>query len=63
LGGPHNSPTKAAAKGNAPKDLMDNAVNFIKSSSNKQEAFNQIIKKYGSDLTEKQVEGMKKFVR
>jgi hypothetical protein len=63
LGGPHNSPTKAAAKGNAPKGLMDSAVNFIKSSSNKQEAFNQIIKKYGSDLTEKQVEGMKKFVR
>ena len=54
---------KPAAKGNAPKDLMDKAVNFIKSSSNKQEAFDQITKKYGSDLTEKQMEGLKKFVR
>lgn len=54
---------KAAAKGNVPKDLMDKAVNFIKSSSNKQEAFDQVLKKYGSDLTEKQVEGIKKFVR
>ena len=54
---------KPVAKGNAPKDLMDKAVNFIKSSSNKQEAFDQITKKYGSDLTEKQVEGLKKFVR
>jgi hypothetical protein len=54
---------KPDAKGNAPKDLMDKAVNFIKSSSNKQEAFDQITKKYGSDLTEKQMEGLKKFVR
>jgi len=62
LGGAPKSPTKAA-KGNAPKDLMDKAVNFIKSSSNKQEAFDQITKKYGSDLSEKQLEGLKKFVR
>ena len=54
---------KAAEKGNVPKDLMTNAINFIKSSSNKQEAFDQVLKKYGSDLTEKQVEGIKKFVR
>jgi hypothetical protein len=59
----NGGPTKAAPKGNAPKDLMDKAVNFIKSSSNKQEAFDQISKKYGSELTEKQVEGLKKFVR
>jgi len=63
VGVTHNGPTKAAPKGNAPKDLMDKAVNFIKSSSNKQEAFDQISKKYGSELTEKQVEGLKKFVR
>jgi len=67
LGGPHNSPTKAASKpaaqGNAPKDLMDKAVNFVKSSSNKEEAYQQVLKKYGSDLSERQLEGLKKFVR
>mgnify|MGYP006908246389 CR=1 FL=1 len=54
---------KPAAKGNAPKDLMDKAVNFVKSSSNKEEAYQQVLKKYGSDLSEKQLEGLKKFVR
>ena len=54
---------RPAAKGNAPKDLMDKAVNFVKSSSNKEEAYQQVLKKYGSDLSEKQLEGLKKFVR
>ena len=55
--------SKPAAKGNGEKTLMDNSINFIKSSSNKQEAYDQVIKKYGSEFTEKQLETIQKFVR
>ena len=40
---------------------MDKAVQYIKSAPNKTTAFNQIIKKYGDQLTEKQKEGLAKF--
>jgi len=55
--------SKPAAQGNGEKTLMDNSINFIKSSSNKQEAYDQVIKKYGSEFTEKQLETIQKFVR
>lgn len=55
--------SKPAAQGNGEKTLMDNSINFIKSSSNKQEAYQQVLKKYGSEFTEKQLETIQKFVR
>ena len=42
---------------------MDKAVGYIKSSTDKTKAFDAIITKYGEQLTEKQVAGLKKFVR
>ena len=45
------------------ENIMDKAVGYIKSQSDKRKAFDAITKKYGKQLTEKQVEGLKKFVR
>ena len=42
---------------------MDKAVGYIKSSTDKTKAFAAITKKYGEQLSEKQVAGLKKFVR
>jgi len=50
---------KPAAKDD---DIMGKAIQYIKSSNNKTTAYNQIIKKYGDQLTDKQKEGIKKFV-
>jgi hypothetical protein len=47
----------------AKENVMDKAVAYIKSQSNKQVAFDNIIKKYGGELSEKQQAGLKKFVR
>lgn len=44
------------------ENIMDKAVQYVKSAPNKTNAYNQIIKKYGDQLTEKQKEGLKKFV-
>lgn len=43
------------------ENIMDKAIQYIKSAPNKTTAFNQIIKKYGDQLTEKQKEGLAKF--
>ena len=45
------------------ENIMDKAVTYIKSQTDKQKAFDSIFKKYGDQLTEKQVAGLKKFVR
>ena len=45
------------------ENIMDKAVGYIKSSTDKTKAFDAIITKYGEQLTEKQVAGLKKFVR
>ena len=45
------------------ENIMDKAVGYIKSQTNKKKAFDAITKKYGEQLTEKQVAGLKKFVR
>ena len=45
------------------ENIMDKAVGYIKSQTDKKKAFDAITKKYGSQLTDKQVEGLKKFVR
>lgn len=45
------------------ENIMDKAVEYIKSQTDKRKAFDAITKKYGDQLTEKQVAGLKKFVR
>ena len=45
------------------ENIMDKAVGYIKTQSDKKKAFDSITKKYGEQLTEKQVAGPKKFVR
>ena len=45
------------------ENIMDKAVGYIKGQTDKQKAFDSIIKKYGDQLTEKQIGGLKKFVR
>ena len=55
---------KLAKKLDAPvENIMDKAVSYIKSSSDKQKAFESVMKKYESQLSENQVAGLKKFVR
>jgi hypothetical protein len=46
-----------------PENIMDKAVAYIKSQSDKKKAFDNIMAKYEKSLTAKQVEGLKKFVR
>ena len=56
--------TKKTAKADAPVDnIMDKAVGYIKSSTDKRKAFDSIMAKYGGQLTEKQADGLMKFVR
>jgi len=45
------------------ENIMEKAVGYLKSASNKKEAFDQVVAKYGEQLTKKQVDGLKKFVR
>jgi len=55
---------KLAKKLDVPlENIMDKAVAYIKSQTDKRKAFDSIKKKYGSQLTEKQVAGLQKFVR
>ena len=43
--------------------VMDKAVNYLKKSSDRSKAYDAIMNKYGSELTEKQKAGLKKFVK
>jgi hypothetical protein len=55
---------KLAKKIDAPvENIMDKAVAYIKGQTDKRKAFDSITKKYGGQLTEKQVAGLQKFVR
>ena len=45
------------------ENIMDKAVSYIKSQTDKKKAFTAITKKYGDQLSEKQVAGLQKFVR
>lgn len=44
-------------------DLMSKAIEHIKGSTNRQQAYDSIMAKHGDKFTEKQVEAIKKFVR
>ena len=54
---------KVAAPGAHDPELMSKAIDYIKSQTDKQKAFEFFMDKKGAQLTEKQVEGIKKFVR
>ena len=59
---PTAKPTKK--KVDTPVDnIMDKAIGYIKGSTDKRQAFESIMAKYADQLTEKQVAGIKKFVR
>ena len=45
------------------ENIMDKAVGYIKTQTDKQKAYDSILKKYGDQLTDKQKAGLKKFVR
>lgn len=44
-------------------DLMSKAIGYIKGATDKRKAFESVTAKYGEQLTDKQLEGIKKFVR
>jgi hypothetical protein len=45
------------------ENIMDKAVAYVKSQTDKQKAYDAIIGKYGDQMTDKQKSGLKKFVR
>jgi len=54
---------KTKAKVEKDPELMSKAISYIKSQADKQKAFDFFMSKKGDQLTEKQVEGIMKFVR
>jgi len=57
--------TKSVTKKSTAKpkvNIMDSAVGYIKSQTDKQKAFDRIVTKYGDQLTDKQKAGLQKFV-
>jgi hypothetical protein len=53
---------KVKAKPKAKANIMDSAVGYIKSATDKQKAYDNVMAKYGDDLTARQKDGLKKFV-
>lgn len=45
------------------ENIMEKSVAYLKSATDKRKAFDQLMTKYKDQLTEKQVAGLKKFVR
>ena len=45
------------------ENIMDKAVAYIKSQTDKKKAYESIVGKYGESLTDKQMSGLQKFVR
>jgi len=56
----HQQESTGKAKPKA--NIMDSAVGYIKSSTDKKKAYENVVSKYGNDLTDKQKAGLKKFV-
>ena len=53
---------KVKAKPKAKVNIMDSAVGYIKSATDKQKAYDNVLAKYGDELTDKQKAGLKKFI-
>ena len=60
---PQASVKSRESVGKEDENIMDKAVAYIKSQTNKSAAYNAIVAKYGEQLSDKQKEGLKKFVR
>ena len=58
-----NKAKVAAPTAEAVDNIMDKAVNYIKGQTDKQKAYDLIVGKYSSQLTDKQKIGLAKFVR
>ena len=59
----HEDDTALSSKPAKDPDLMSKAIDYIKSQTDKAKAFAFFMEKKGDQLTEKQIEGIKKFVR
>jgi len=58
------APSRApSSSGDRDPELMSKAIDYIKSQTDKKKAFDFFMSKKGDQLTEKQVEGIMKFVR
>jgi hypothetical protein len=58
----HQQETIATPKKKTKANIMDSAVGYIKSSTDKKKAYDNVLSKYGGELTDRQKEGLKKFV-
>ncbi|QDP56033.1 MAG: hypothetical protein Unbinned4409contig1001_52 [Prokaryotic dsDNA virus sp.] len=58
-----SSPAKKAGNVKEEVSIMDKAVDYLKKSSDRSKAYDLVISKYGSELSEKQKAGLKKFVK
>jgi len=59
------APQQVAAASEPEKEetLFEKSVNYIKTASNKREAYSQVVTKYGDKFSEKQVLALEKFVK
>lgn len=57
------SPVSEASEPAKEESLFEKSVNYIKGASNKREAYNQVVTKYGDKFSEKQVAALEKFVK
>ena len=58
-----NSAPKQEVVTEVVENIMDKAVDYVKSSTDKKKAYESIVKKYGDQMTKNQLAGLKKFVR
>lgn len=56
-------PVTESAEPAKEESLFEKSVNYIKGASNKREAYNQVVTKYGDKFSEKQVAALEKFVK
>ena len=56
-------PSRSAKTADKDPELMSKAIDYIKSQTDKAKAFKFFMDKKGDQLSEKQIEGIKKFVR
>ena len=60
---PKKPSSDAPPSSSEPPSIMDKAISYVKSQSDKKRAYEQILMKYGEQLTENQKNAIKKFVR
>jgi len=60
---PKKPSTDAPSGASESPSIMDKAISYVKSQSDKKKAYDQILMKYGEQLTENQKAAIKKFVR